>query len=63
MSTSMLNETRKQQRSEKDIYFFKEDLDRVMKPHEDPLVISVDKGPDTTIGKVIVDSGSSMDVL
>lgn len=39
MSTSMSKETGKRQLSEKDIYFYKEDQDKVMMHHKDPLVI------------------------
>ena len=46
-----------------DISFSEEDLDRIMHPHEDPLVISTDIGPNSTLNKVIIDNGNSVDVL
>lgn len=63
MSTSTLKDTGKHQCSEKDIYFCEEDIDKVMIPNEGPLVISTDIGLNTTISKVIIDSGSFVDVL
>lgn len=34
-----------------------------MKQHKDPLIISTNIGPDIIVGKVIIDSGSLVDVL
>lgn len=45
------------------IYFSEDYLTNVMKPHEGPLVIKVDIKPDATIEKMVIDSGSFVDVF
>ena len=63
MSTAIPRDKEKQTSMGLDISFSEEDLDHVMHPHEDPLVISADIGPNSTLNKVIIDGGSSVDVL
>lgn len=50
-------------RLEESIYFYKEDLDDVMKPQEDPLVIRADISHDSQVKEKIIDNGSSTDIL
>lgn len=63
MSTSTPNDKEKRARTDLNIYFSEEDLNRVMQPHEDPLGISAYIGPNNMVNRVIVDNGSFANVL
>jgi len=63
MSQSTPRDNGKRPREEKSTYFSEEDLDDVLLPHEDPLVIQADIGPTSRVERMIVDSGSSADIL
>lgn len=45
------------------IYLTDEKLSEILKPHEYPLVIEIDIGPNSNVTKVMSDNGSSVYVL
>lgn len=49
--------------SQQTIYFSDNDVKCVLKPHKDLMVIEADIGPDSLVEKIMVNSGSSMDIL
>lgn len=53
----------KRPHSEEPISFSEEDLESVIKPHEDLLIIGADIGDDCRVGKIMIDNGSVMDIL
>lgn len=63
MSTSTPQDNKKRIRKEKSTYFSEENLDDIMQPHEDSLVIQVGIGPNYRIERIIIDTGSSADIL
>lgn len=48
---------------EEPISFSEEYLDKIIKPHEENLVIKANIGEDCRVSKIMVDNGSTMDIL
>lgn len=63
MFTSASQSTSKRHHPKESIYFLEDDLSIMMRTHEDPLIITIGIGPNSTVDKVIINSGSSVDVL
>lgn len=62
MSASHTKQASKRPYPEYPISFSKEDLDRIIKPHEDPLVIKADIGEDCRVNKIMVDNDNVVDI-
>lgn len=63
MHTTTMPESRKRLHLCEGISFSEEDLDSIVNPHEDLLTIQIDIGKYLSLYKVMVDNGSSVDIL
>lgn len=63
MSTSKSKQVSKRPSLEESISFFEENLGRIIKLHEDPLVIEVGIGEECRVSKVMVDNGRIVKIM
>lgn len=63
MSASQSMQVGKRPCPKEPISFFEEDLGKIFKPHEDPLVIEGVISGDCRVSKVMADNGSTVEIL